>query len=528
MNTSIKQLLFVCQAQDSEAVAQLGLLQREGYNIQTLVNGEFAPVGSIAMYTGHNEQWPSKYYRVAAHRLYENRPEWAVTTPFLVSLRPKLIASPGGLYHATLDLAQMYMRWFLGDAGVILPWETRNGRSTTYRDLMESWMDLVETALGEDELAKIIAAQSRKTKHSGSGGDVVFSHLLKTGHVALKPQDIPCELPGNKTYAQLTPFKHKPVVSYGTSDLANVFELLQALKLGYVLKLPVAFETYPGAHDLAYWLNGFLNPSLKILGATVWSSDLGLEGKSKYTEGVTKKAMGGFIKSARLENIGETLISWADNPIWLIYHKAMRKVADMFLSALQIKVDYELTTTEMIAQTCGLWEMKAKELATAVKEAAGHEVVLFNKPNGTQVKTGNNLPELTVGQLHELGWWLGGAAIYYTVFNLSTQGGLVVMVKDSTTGGVNLMARQFMEREGNLYVTPVGLFRLSATEQNEDWSVDPLVMLSLMESWGPEKTADVAETIWNNMEVPLQKEHIGQKTVARVSAEGVIARTQSL
>jgi hypothetical protein len=522
-----KQLVFVCRKDDSEAVGRLKILETHGVPTKYLDIEELAPVGSVALYTGYNEQWPSRVYRVAAHRLYPTRPKWAVTTPFLISIKPDCNTKrPRNVSYATRELVELYKRWFEGDAGVMLPWETRNGPNSTYVDLIESWLDLVGDAIGEDILRELLESQKcMDDRYKGRGGDIVYRSLSRFGCVVTSPEELPSNFPANSVYSQLTGFS-TGVVSYGTSDLANVFELLQALKLGHVLGLPVVFETYPGAHKISYWLNGFLNPSLKLLGSSVWTSDLGMIGESKYTEVVSGENMRKFIRSACLENIEKDLLDWANNPLWVIYHKAMQKVADIVTSVLGISVNYALTTTEELCSHNGIWKMKAKELARIVEKAAGHSVVVFNKDDGSQLMTSNHMPDKTVEQLHGLGWWLGGAAIYYTIFSLGNYGGVVVMVKDSTAGRVNLMAKEFVENGSHLKLAPVGLFRLSADGQNEDWSIDPLVMLSLFSSWDANKVKEVVQIIWDAMEVPLAKENIGTVTMAKVTRKGVSVRRQ--
>jgi hypothetical protein len=171
--------------------------------------------------------------------------------------------------------------------------------------------------------------------------------------------------------------------------------------------------------------------------------------------------------------------------------------------------------------------MKLAELSHTLKTIVDHEVVVYNSATGVQVKTSSVMPDVTVAEMHQQGGWLGGAALYYMVYHLAQFGGAVVMVKDSTRGRVNLMAKPFLGEDSHLRLAPVGLFRLSADEQNEDWSVDPIVMMLLLNQWGPDKTAEIARLIWDNMEVPLTEDHIGRKTVATVSARGVKVRVQS-
>jgi hypothetical protein len=523
-------ILFVCQKNDTDAVAQLAVLKAEGYDTRVLEVAELAPVGSIAIYSAPSKdvQYANRFYRVAAHRLFGNRPEWTITTPFLVALRNDIQDKYNNLSKATKEFARIYKLWFNGDAGVMLPWEIPNGPHSTYAELVEDWLDMVGTALGDDVLRKILEMQrTADEKHKGRGGDIVYRVLGDSGRVVTSIDNLPADLPDNGAYKLLNGFSG-PIASYGTSDLANGFELFELLKLAHHLGISAVFETYPGAHNMSYWLNGFMNPSLKILGGQVWATDFGMSGSSKYTEVITPENMAKVIKSARLEVIENELMAWAGQPMWVVYQNAMKQMADEFRAALGIDVKYGFTTTEDMCRASGLWDMPAKKLAKLVEDAAGHAVVVFNKPDGSQLMSRQNMPEQTVGQLHNEGWWLGGAALYYMVFNMSRFGGVVVMVKDSSAGRVNLVARNFFTPEHQLYLAPVGLFRLSAEEQLEDWSVDPLVMLALFREWGKQKTAQVARTIWEAMEVPLEKGHIGRKTVCRVTKQGVTVRSQDV
>jgi hypothetical protein len=178
-----------------------------------------------------------------------------------------------------------------------------------------------------------------KNQHVGRGGDIVFRILKQTGKVVTEPDSLATRLPTNKAYQNLTGLNIAPV-SYGTSDVANLFELLQLLKLAWFLKLPAAFETYPSAHNVAHWISGFLNPSLALVGAKVWSTDLTDEPNAKFTTKISVEKMKRFIKSGKLEPIADTLMSWANLPMWVIYQKAMAVVADTLLEALDIDVDY--------------------------------------------------------------------------------------------------------------------------------------------------------------------------------------------
>lgn len=519
-------LKFVCQSTDQQAVSCLVALRDLGYECEFLGPDKTAPIGSVALYTGGNDSWPSRNFRVASHRLQENanRPKWTMTTPFLVAIRP---GAKGQMLKAAQEVAKMYERWYKGETGAELPWETRNGPPSTYHSLVEGWMDQVAAVIGDNELLAILESQKLdKNKHAGRGGDIVFRVLRDTGNVVVNPDHLATKLPRNEAYFDLTGVEKAPV-SYGTSDIMNFFELLQAIKLGYFLGLPVVFETYPSAHDVATWINGFLNPSLKILGAKVWSTDFTDEPGAKYTTIITREKLKRIIKSAKLDSVAHIILEWADQPMWVIYQNAAQYVAERILKALNISVDFRFTTTEDICRRTGIWDMRLSELAQTLRNIVDHDVVVYNTSDGHQVKTNMGMPDKTVAQIHEEGGWLGGAALYFMVYHLAEYGGVVVMVKDSTRGRVNLMAKPFLGKGSTLRLAPVGLFRMTAEEQNEDWSVDPLVLMEVIAQWGPEKLAQCAKVMWDSMQVPLAEEHIGNKTVVTVNLGGVKVRTQS-
>ena len=96
------------------------------------------------------------------------------------------------------------------------------------------------------------------------------------------------------------------------------------------------------------------------------------------------------------------------------------------------------------------------------------------------------------------------------------------LIKDNLTGRVHLVAREFLgASDSGLYLLPVGLFRMTSRRQNEDWSIDPWVLLELFERWGSEKSRRIVRRIWDLMEIPLKEENIGRKTVVVVSLDGI-------
>lgn len=520
--------MFACKASDAQALVGLTHLKSLGYTTEVLAEGAYAPVGSIVFYTAREWRWTAKNIRVAAHRLYDTRPEWAITTPFVVEIKPN---PKGNLASAFAELARIYTLWFNHQIGVQLPWETV-AYHTSYQNDMENWLELVSDVIGDEALRSLIMEQVDREKIRGRGGDVIFNSLGGSGRIITKREDVASKVwRHNSIYRALTGFT-QPVVSYGTSDAANLFELLQAIKLGQVLDLPVVFETYPTAHNWNYWVEGFLDPSLSILGTRGSASLLPVAGEAKYRDAViTASTIQSVFPEMGLGLVAEEIVKRVDGEIaiWKLYHEAMKLVTDHILSLLRLRQDYALTTFEEICKRTNVWKMTARELAVVMEIHAGHEVSVLNSPDGGKFSSRSNmLPRATIEELHESGWWLGGAPLYDTIFSLGNYGGVVVMVKDSTAGRVNMMSKFYLHDESQLYLAPVGLFRLTAEGQNEDWSIDPLVFMEVLLRWGPERARLELHKIFDAMEVPLQPNHIGRKTVATVTLQGVDIRIQDI
>lgn len=538
MNTNLDKysLVFAGKSSDDLALRGLRRLDKLGFATAVLGPDDFAPIGSVVFYTVKEWPWTAHNIRVAAHRLYPNRPNWAITTPFLVEIKA---GARGNVEHAFETLALDYRNWFRGGAGTQVPWETRNGQQTHYKNELEQWMDLVADTIGEEAFLDILSATENREKIRGRGGDIVYFRLGDSGRVVLCKDDLPApygktlngspKFGTNKVYREIAGYTD-PVVSYGTSDAANLFELLQALKLGQHLGLPVVFETYPSAHNWGYWRNGFLVPSLAVLGVhrpIVEGSipdEFGFRADYKYATLLTAEMVRKRFPMLGLEHIVELAASWADVPLWVFYQRVMQCVANEMLELLNLKPNYTLTTFEKISESMGLSNMRIKFLAEDLERKTGHSVVALNLATGRQLQTSDFMPQLTVKEAHEQGSWLGGAALYDAVFSLGRFGGIVVMVKDSTAGRVNLIAREYLDETSGLHLAPVGLFRLTADGQNEDWSIDPLVMLELLRRWGPDQARFEVRKIWDAMEVPLERKHIGRKTICTVSQGGVVTK----
>jgi len=205
-----------------------------------------------------------------------------------------------------------------------------------------------------------------------------------------------------------------------------------------------------------------------------------------------------------------------------IYHHFMEITAQKFLSHLGISTPFSLTTTEEMLETLGWMSRKAPDYAHFVEKSAGHPVGAYNSPEKL-VMSNEPVPDVTLKELHDMGWWLSGAPLYHMIYHLGNYGGIVVMVKDSTKGDVNLLAKPYLQNDtSQLFVTPVGLFRLSAETQNEDWSIDPLVFYELLHIW--EKPQEQVRRIWDAMLVPLERKDIGTKVVMKVTGKGVYVK----
>lgn len=520
-------LTFVANKSDVDALRCLQLLREHGYATTILSDGEFAPVGSVALYTGHNQHYPSKHLRMAAHRIMDGRPKWACTTPLVASIKANRPEDTRGLETAIVQLADAYIRWMRGEWGALVPWSPPGEVATTYAEMFEVWLDAAEEALGPETMNLIVSSKHVPSHLRGRGGDVVFNNIHPTGHVVTTRGKLPSGTPTNTAYQMLTGLEGV-IASYGTSDAANIFEFMQLLKMAHVLGLPAVFETYPTAHNLRYWLDGFLNPSLKLYRTSVNAEDFGLSADAKYTAILSKAQCALLASRAGLDYAAGEMVASADTSIAMWYQAGMREVAKRVLALLHLNVPFAFTTTEDMARATGLWSTRADEYAAGLEKLMGHPVVAINQAEGVQRRSSDGgWGNATIGSLHDQGQWLGGAGIYDLVFGMSLYGGVVVMVKDSTAGRVNNVALKYIESGAPLYVCPVGLFRLSGQEQNEDWAIDPWVFLDLLKRWGTSKAREVVTQLWQAMEVPLDQANIGRKTVATVGFDGITITTSS-
>lgn len=522
------QLLFVAKEADALAKKAVELLQLKGYQTELLGDEQNAPLGAVAIYSGYNDHFPHKHTRLASHRLKADSPPWTHTTPFIWSMREN---RKGNWTDAVISAARQIERWVQGKAGAAAPWMPHNSGmpSASYQTMLEEWFDSLADVIGEKEVAELIGQRKLPDRLRGRGGDIVYHYLQQTGRVLLAPGLISQrELPPNQIFQDLLGLEVAPV-NYGTTDLANIFELLQLVKLGVYMQRPAVFELYPSAHNFGYWYRGFLNPSLALTGQSIAPAEVGLNEDSKYssTEFDAQRFAIALAEKGGLSAVYELIAS--SSSLAECYQLAMQEVVKRMLHAVEASADLHLLPYEQLLPAMGYYQMSAKTFALKIQDAAGHPVNAFNLANGLQVKTDAVNFSGTVEDLHKRGGWLGGAGIYLCAFEIGLHGGSIAMIKDSSAGRVNKLALPYLKQEASrLYVSPVGLFRLTAAGQNPDWSIDPLVLLQLLDNWGPSKANEELRRVWDAMEVPLARGNIGKKTVATVTSDGInIAITQS-
>lgn len=361
---------------------------------------------------------------------------------------------------------------------------------------------------------------------AGRGGYVAFAKLPPERVLTGPTSKLLAGKP-NKAYQDLTGFS-SPVVTYGTTDASNVFELLQTLKAASVLGLPAVFDSYDSAHTVGDYFQRVLVPSLILFDSEIQPADLGLDPNAKFWTPIKPYPIQRTFLAAGLRKVAPRAAWLAEASFAHWYREGMTEVAGRVLALLGLQIPFKLISLNDVLQQSEVWSMRASEYTLKLERAGGHPVIALHDQLGNPIKSNiYRLPDQTIGQLHDKGWWLGGAGIYWASYRLGSQGTLVYLLKDSEAGNVHLLARPFMEDEkSGLYVIPVGLFRLHAQGQAEDASIDPWVFIELLERWGEEKAREAVQRIWEAMEVPLKPEHVGRKTVATVSLDGVEIQVQ--
>lgn len=363
--------------------------------------------------------------------------------------------------------------------------------------------------------------------HRGRAGAVVFN-MDGTGRVLSNRLSLPNLFltQGNHHVAKVFEAQ-TTVVSYGATDASNLFEAFLLAKLACYLGLPAIFDTYDSAYTVADYLSRIFNPSLWLLvDKQVDVCEFDLQRSSKFRDLVSREVLVqvferiglGFV-SARVSLSPNVQMSFND---W--YRWVMEQVVTLMVGYNDVHVSMKFVSTEeFLLKGSSFWHMSVIDFAVFLQDRIGHAVVACYLPDGTQISTDDwgRLPRCSIAKLHELGGWLGGAANYYAAYSLGAHGPFVYLVKDSAKGRVHQLAEEFMVGDNQLYLAPVGLFRLSAVTQPEDWSIDPFVFWELLLRWGEEKSGRICQKIWHAMEVPLMPENIGQKTVVRVHLDGI-------
>jgi hypothetical protein len=176
---------------------------------------------------------------------------------------------------------------------------------------------------------------------------------------------------------------------------------------------------------------------------------------------------------------------------------------------------------ESLFEKSSFWRYPLRMYSRQLQEVAGHEVGLVNTLNEGRYKTRDRLPGMSLAEVHSQGWWLAGSPVNQLGFSLGAAGGVVHLVKDGAKGQVNMLAEPYLlDNSSGLRLMPVGLFRLHAVGQDENASVDPWVLLELIDRWGDAATEHLRR-IWDLMEVPLAREHVGLETRVGVGLDGL-------
>ena len=313
----------------------------------------------------------------------------------MLAVRKPTTGNESGFQVAVLDHAHVYECWFSGESGVSLPWATRNGKLISNTLAVEEWLDFVARpdVLGRERLEKILNSEG-SDKYKGYGGYIVIHELASTGRVITDLKDMPTTLNGNTVYTELAGFDG-PVAVYGTSDVANMFELLQLLKMAHWLGIPAVFGSYPNSHNMAYWADGFLYPSLKLIGSSLRIGNLGLDPKDKYTQILSGNNVNAAFSSDPSLAFAASYaqLNGKDMRVWEWYQAGMRVAAQKVLELLGIEVPLAFTTTEELLKAVGYWDMPSSAFAEDLEKATGYTVVAFNTPGDLQIKTRNRFSD---------------------------------------------------------------------------------------------------------------------------------------
>jgi len=117
----MKTLFCTYKGAGNLAIQALKILEKAGCETLLCRGGEVAPVTAVVIFEPEDTSavnWPGRYTRMAAHRLVDIAPAWAIATPFLVAIRPNV---HGDFQGAILGFARLYDRW-LANGPTGFPW----------------------------------------------------------------------------------------------------------------------------------------------------------------------------------------------------------------------------------------------------------------------------------------------------------------------------------------------------------------------------------------------------------------------
>jgi hypothetical protein len=161
MEDEMKPLLFCAHEGDICAGQALSILERAGYDVRLLSDGQTAPPSAVAVFSlARGVVMPGVHLRLAAYYLEEEAPQWARNTPFLVGVKDMNLGDPKTRRRpeAILDMARRYEAWLPGvqSTGRTPWWPNPNDTGPMrlqYPRLFEVWAkkarEAVETTLAD-------------------------------------------------------------------------------------------------------------------------------------------------------------------------------------------------------------------------------------------------------------------------------------------------------------------------------------------------------------------------------------------
>jgi hypothetical protein len=362
--------------------------------------------------------------------------------------------------------------------------------------------------------------QHQLKQHPGRGSTAAFGSLSRSGRV-LTNGHRPIDITPNTVIAQTTGYRDL-VTHYGTSwGGANTFEWLQTLKVAAAFGTPAVFENYEAGTNVHFYASRAMTPSFNMLDVQLCAEDLGWLPNGKFTQAMDPTLISNHFGQVGLAITNLATQAATDQTIAGWYRTAMQELGQRFLKLVDQSVPTCLISFESLLQQTAYWQMPATHLAKLVQHHAGHPVSLLHHPTGQIIRTDSCWQTHTIAQLHRQGYWLGGAAIYWISYSLGQHGSILQPVSDGAQGNVHLLAKTHLASPSQLWLVPINLIWMPAKGQIEDGCIDPWVLLELFERWGEPRSRQIAQQLWDLMEVPLKVEHIGRKTIATLSLNGL-------